>query len=231
MIGKAIKDITGLRSGKLVVLGLSDKKGRQWRWLCQCDCGRQTRTFGFQLRSGRSKSCGCVAAEKSRQRWENPTQAMTEARSQSSTTHGMTGHPAYQAWADMKGRCLKPSHKWFPSYGGRGIRICEKWSASFEAFWKDVGEGWFSGAQLGRIDNDGNYEPANVRWETREQQQNNRSCTVYVNTPDGVMSASQAAKRYGLTSSCILHRHRAGYSAQELTKPSQRIAKKDRNHD
>lgn len=217
-------DMTGFRSGRLLVLGFAEKNGRQWNWLCQCDCGRQRRIQGSAIRTGRSNSCGCIAAEKSKARWANPSPEMRSEWSLRNTVHGMSTHPAYRAWIDMKIRCLSHSHKWYPSYGGRGIRVCDEWAQSFDAFWRDVGGGWFKGGQLGRKNNDGNYEPANVRWETREQQQNNRSCNVFVTTPDGVMTATQAARKYGISPSSILRRNRMGYSPQELVKPPQKQA-------
>lgn len=82
--------------------------------------------------------------------------------------------PTWAAWRSMIGRCTYPSQSNYPRYGGRGIRVCDAWRASFEAFLADVGERPGPEYSLGRIDNDGNYEPGNVRWETAAQQAGNK---------------------------------------------------------
>ncbi len=218
------KNLTGQRFGRLVVTGPAVRVGQYIKWHCQCDCGKVATPYQFSLTSGKSKSCGCIAAEKAKERWARPSDEARAAQSAKSKTHGMSKHPAYRSWMDMKQRCVNKKNKFYDSYGGRGIRVCDEWK-SFDRFWLDLGESWFPGAQIGRIDNDGNYSKHNCRWETAEQQQNNKSNSLIVATPDGPMTASQAAKKYGLTFSCILHRHRSGYPPEDLIKPSQRTQK------
>lgn len=90
-------------------------------------------------------------------------------------THGLTYTAEHRAWKSMKDRCLNPNDKRYADYGGRGIGVCERWRASFEAFYKDVGPKPDPTLTLDRINNDGNYEPGNVRWATwREQRLNQR---------------------------------------------------------
>lgn len=93
-------------------------------------------------------------------------------------THGHAARgkrsPTWNAWRAMINRCTYPSQQSYPRYGGRGITICERWRDSFENFLADVGEKPGPEYSLGRIDNDGNYEPGNVRWETVDQQIGNR---------------------------------------------------------
>jgi hypothetical protein len=96
---------------------------------------------------------------------------------------------------------------------------------SFELFWEDVGATWFKGAQVGRSDNDGNYEPGNVKWETAAEQQSNKSNTVLIDTPDGRMTLSQAARLYKMTPGCITYRQQAGHSNENMFKQSQRAMK------
>ena len=88
--------------------------------------------------------------------------------------HGLRKIPEYDVWHAIKDRCLSPSNKYYRRYGGRGIRICERWRQSFLAFYTDMGPRPFPGAEIDRINNDGNYEPTNCRWVTREENQRNR---------------------------------------------------------
>lgn len=87
--------------------------------------------------------------------------------------HGMHDTKLYNVWSDMKSRCKTTSHRAFKHYGGRGIKVCDRWS-DFINFYNDVIDGYKEGLQLDRINNDGNYEPNNVRWVTRSQNQKNK---------------------------------------------------------
>ncbi len=218
------KNHVGERFGLLTVVEKAVVQSKHDKWHCICDCGKTTISFGFTLRGGSSKSCGCIAANKSKERWKHPNIEMRRRQSEKSKTHGMSKHPAYQSWADMRQRCQKPNHKWYPSYGGRGIRVCDEWQ-SFEKFWLDMGATWFKGSQLGRTNNDLGYSKENCKWETAAEQQNNKSNNVIVNTPSGKMTMAAAARKYGLTSACLKYRMSVGYADADLFKPSQRKSK------
>ncbi len=111
---------------------------------------------------------------------------VTEANIKNKTTHGETAkrqrRPEYEAWRAMKKRCLLKTHHNYRDYGGRGIGVCDRWLGSdgFANFLKDLGRRPGPEYSLGRVNNDGNYEPGNCRWETRiEQCRNRRSCVRY----------------------------------------------------
>jgi hypothetical protein len=122
--------------------------------------------------------------------------------------------PEYNAWASMKSRCQNPKTKNYARYGGRGIAVCEEWSASFESFLKDVGRRPSKRHSLGRIDNDGNYEPSNCRWETVTQQQRNKSSCRYVEFRGSTMTVAQAAEEAGANITLVRSRLKRGWSVE-----------------
>lgn len=154
--GKPVSEIYG----RLTVLAESEPTDsqRRRRVLARCECGVE-KTYRLEhLKTGATVSCGC------HRRMVSSTQALT---------HGMTHEPIYQVWSAMKERCGNPRNKSYADYGGRGIRVCEPWLASFETFLADMGERPV-GTSIDRIDNEGNYEPGNCRWATASQQRMNR---------------------------------------------------------
>lgn len=92
-------------------------------------------------------------------------------------SHGMYKTPEYTAWESMIRRCHSSGWKRYADYGGRGIRVCDRWRSSFVAFYESIGPRPSALHSLDRIDNDGHYEPSNVRWATRAQQMRNRRNT------------------------------------------------------
>ncbi len=140
----------GLRFGKLLVIGntYSVLQGKTL-YICQCDCGVTVELRSYDLKSGRRKSCGCTSRQ-----------------------HGKTGTPTNLIWQGIRSRCNNPNVRSYKNYGGRGISVCNRWD-SFENFLEDMGERP-SGMQIDRIDNNGNYEPANCRWVTNYENQQNK---------------------------------------------------------
>lgn len=153
------KDMTGQRFGRLVVLVRAPIAHRHVYWQCLCDCGTVVNVRTDALRSGKTNSCACL---------------QRETATKHGQAHGHRGTPEYGAWVSMKGRCLRSSHQAFHNYGGRGITIYASWIDDFAAFFAEVGPRPSPDHSLDRINNDGNYEPGNVRWATRSQQMKNR---------------------------------------------------------
>lgn len=165
------KDETGKVYGRWTVMGPSETRHpkRYKMWLCRCLCGQDKAVPGPHLRSGESQSCGCLHGELS-------AGICRSVR----TTHGRATKgdqsPEYRSWVHMKGRCCDSNDKEFHRYGGRGIKVCQEWRTSFAAFLAYVGPRPSKHHSIDRFpNNDGNYEPGNVRWATHMQQGRNMS--------------------------------------------------------
>jgi hypothetical protein len=166
-MGDRAIDMTGARIGRLLVLHRagSYSKGNSQRalWFCLCDCGSTVEVRGQNLRNGTTKSCNCLRDE-------------TAAKLK--LTHGRSRSREYQAWCAIKRRCFAPNTAGYEYYGARGITMSPRWVESFENFFADVGPrppcSTSHAFSIDRINNNGNYEPGNVRWATAAMQASNR---------------------------------------------------------
>jgi len=135
---------------------------------------------------------------------------MTHKREQ----HGMSDEPIYRSWYAMIGRCENPRDARFARYGGRGIKICKRWRESFLAFAEDMGDKP-PGASLGRIDNDGDYEPTNCRWESAIQQANNKSDNVKITAFGRTLTRQEWSRETGLSQGALRRRiNKMGWDAE-----------------
>ncbi len=155
-----IVDRAGMRFGRLVAVRYVGKHGSGGSlWLCRCDCGTERAFVMSRLTIGETRSCGCLRQGRSRVR-------------RSDSGAGLRSRPEYGPWCHMRGRCEKPEHKNYALYGGRGIRVCDRWQ-EFANFLADMGDRP-PGGTLDRIDVNGNYEPSNCRWATQKEQTRNK---------------------------------------------------------
>lgn len=126
------------------------------------------------------------------------------------------GTKEYRAWCKIKERCHRRKHKFYHRYGGRGITVCERWNDSYANFLKDMGRAPTIKHSIDRIDNDGNYEPSNVRWATWAQQRRNSSSRLRIITFNGETKCARDWERqYGLTRGVIRQRIKLGWSIRE----------------
>lgn len=179
-------DLIDQRFGHLHVIEQAPSKDGTM-WLCLCDCGNRAIVRGKLLKKGHTKSCGCLRYEGTQSRHGH------SRRGQMSRT--------YRAWARMRQRCLTPSCKDFPNYGGRGIRVDDRWSV-FDNFLADLGE-CPDRLELDRIDPNGHYTPNNCRWATEQVQAENRNWTRWVTIGEKKVTMKQAAAELGLSYSTL----------------------------
>ena len=154
-------DLTGKRFGRLTVVSRAENsKSGKTRWHCKCDCGNECVVHGDSLKSGNTKSCGCVRREYNHNK---------------ATTHGMSGTPLFAVWWAMISRCKNPNNKSYKNYGGRGIRVCDEWTHSSKFFEWAIKNGYAEGLTIERIDVNRGYEPNNCKWIPKEEQARNKT--------------------------------------------------------
>ena len=185
-------DLTGHRFGRLVVTGFSNKtENRIYYWKCQCDCGNEIVASGNNLKSGNTKSCGCLNKEK-----------MIETHK----THGMFGTRIYGIWNGLIMRCENKKIPLYKRDGGRGISVCKEWH-NFEAFYKWAMEnGYRDDLTIDRIDYNGNYEPSNCRWTDNITQANNTRRNFYITYNGETHTLAEWSRILGFNYDLVKHR-------------------------
>lgn len=207
------KDITAQTFGRWTVIKReADDRHGFARWSCVCECGNEAVVLGMHLRSGHSKSCGCFHSE---------------TASETARTHGASKTKTYDAWSDMKSRCINPNSQAYHYYGARGITVCDRWLNSFENFYEDMGE-CPPKLTLERRDNNLGYCKENCSWESRKVQSNNTRSNVILEFNGKKMTIVQWARELRFNPVTISTRLSRGWSvARTLTEPVGPYARKN----
>jgi hypothetical protein len=171
--------------GRLTVISKDpvSSKNRTSRWNCQCVCGRITTVISSNLNSGHTQNCGCLVA-----------------------IHGMYRTPEYISWQSMKARCTNPNNQQYHDYGGRGIRVCDEWMNSFEAFYRDMGQKPSPEHTLDRKENNSDYEKNNCRWATMVEQQSNTRRNVFYEYKGEQLTLPEISRRTSVAESTLQNR-------------------------
>lgn len=202
-MGKAL-DLTGKKFGRLTALERVGTKHHEALWRCLCECGKEKEVQSSNLTRLLIRSCGCLRAEQ----WLAKN-----------TTHGMTRTRTHTIWVRMRGRCMNPNDNSYGDYGGRGIKVVERWM-SFQHFLDDMGE-CPKGYSLERDDVNGNYEPTNCRWIPRRDQANNTRRTLWLEYQGRRMNMSQWAREFEMSVPAMYY---------HVVKKGRTIAEIDKNH-
>lgn len=211
-------DYTGRVIGKLKVLKLAPKREGSTlrRWYVRCECGTKKSVAANEL--ARIHSCGCDRIEKS---------------VRASTKHGLRKHPLYQRYHAMLGRCHTRSHKEYPNYGARGIKVCRAWRHKEHGLARYIQHVMSlpnpsKGTEVDRIDNNVGYEPGNLRWATRTRNARNMRRTLYVVWKNKRAALRDVLEAEGLPKSSystISMRIKSGWSLQKALSTPIRIYK------
>lgn len=189
-------DLTGHVFGLLTVI---EKREGNGMWLCKCECGKESVKWSGNLRNGNTKSCGHLRSE---------------VTTKNKTVHAMYGTPEHKSWSGMLTRCENKSNHKFKDYGARGISVCKEWH-DFKAFYNDMGVRP-PGTSLGRIDNDGNYEPGNCEWQSAVDQARNKRNSAMFTFQNITATIPEHCDRLGLLSSTVRSRiYTYGWSVEK----------------
>lgn len=196
-------DLTGQRFGRLVVVDRAENRNKRTMWNCVCDCGNKVIVGGKDMRSGKTVSCGCYHKE------HYATPPRMTGTENPSYKHGKSDSKLFWIWSSIVQRCTNKNNKGFHLYGARGIRVCDEWINSFEAFYEwAMANGYSEGLSIDRIDNDGNYCPENCRWADTVTQSNNRRCNIIVTRNGETHTLAEWAKIKELPYKTLYMRYR-----------------------
>ena len=210
-MGKFI-DLSNKKIGNLLVIKQANYRiqpngAKISYWLCKCDCGNTIEVSGGNLRSGHTKSCGCYAKKQSSKRMKenNPNRK-----------HGLCKSRLWNIWKSINARCYLKTHMHYKIYGGRDISMCDEWKNDFMSFYNwAMANGYKDDLTIDRIDVNGNYEPDNCRWITREEQQSNKRNNKIIEYDGHKYTMTNLARKFNINPDRFAERLRNGWTIEK----------------
>lgn len=203
----AFLDLRDYVFGRLTVIEQSEHLSGRTAWLCKCQCGKTVVAKSTDLRTGGKRSCGCLADEN---------------RATARLKHGMTHTSLFNIWVGMRQRCNNPKSKAFKHYGGRGIKVCERWN-TFKNFMADMGPRP-GNMELERKNNDAGYSPENCIWADTRTQQRNKRDLHYITFNGQTKILTDWALDFGIARQTLYNRLKRGWPMEQaLTNPLQAV--------
>lgn len=194
-------DLTNQRFGMLTCLESTDKRSPCGRiiWRCICDCGNICYKDSGNIKNGNTTSCGCYGKEQ---------------RRRANTVHGMKHTKVYNSWALLRDRCNNPNNHEYKNYGGRGIKVCDRWN-EFKNFYDDMGN-VPAGYSIERIDVNGDYESSNCVWASLDDQSKNKTNNRYISYDGKSMTLKDWSRELGISYWTLHARLRRGWTTEEI---------------
>jgi hypothetical protein len=201
-MAERLKIAEGERFGKLTAVRELPKERGMRTWLLRCDCGTEFSALQKTFTSGgKRRSCGCDCRKE--------------------ISHGLSKCPEYRHWINMISRCENPNTPGFEHYGGRGIKVCERWRSDFTAFYQDMGVRPSPSHSLDRVDVNGHYEPGNCRWALKKIQCRNTRKNRIVKVKGWNVTLAEAAERAPVPYNTILYRLKRGWKIEDaISRPA-----------
>jgi hypothetical protein len=199
----------GVKNGRLTVIAAAgvvdwDADHRESLWKCSCECGKEVVIPRSKIK--RNISCGC---SRKGNKWASKWDIGKNSRTLE-----------YNSWKSMKGRCYNQNDPAYGKYGGRGILVCDEWNASFGAFREYMGPKPGLDYSIDRIDNDGHYEPGNVRWASPKEQARNRRRQLKMVVDGETKMLAELAEKSGVPYQTALWRFKQGWSTERILTPA-----------
>ena len=205
-----VKNIIGNKYGRLTVIeqrGFSEtnKHGQRYAvWYCKCDCGNYVERTTDVLKKGKS-SCGCRQKE------------VLKEMSEYNKKHELSKNRIYGIWKNMISRCYRKKDIHYPSYGARGITVCDEWKNNSSKFFEwAFANGYQENLTIERIDNNKGYNPENCTWVTKEQQYKNKRQNIMITYQGKTMCAEDWAKETNINAQTIRWRYKKGWSIEKI---------------
>lgn len=196
------ENLSNQKFNKLTAIEFAFKKDNKRFWRCICECGNQTFVNVYNLKHNKVRSCGCQKRENLIMR---------------STKHSMRNTKIYNVWKGIKSRCYNKNSKAFINYGKRGISMCSEWKNDFTIFYNwSIENGYHEGLTIDRIDNNGNYEPANCRWVDRLTQNNNTRSTKHYIYKGQDYTLSDLSLKFKINRNTLKSKLRRGVDLEDI---------------